>query len=503
MLRLVRALKNSLAPIHRIPPEVFSLIPNHYDTHRSDRDLVRSTHVCRQWREILISSSSLWTRLNLTNVDKTRAFIRRSKDSLLDVYIGDPGHEAYLHRTFTDQGRKKYLDHALSPVFPHIPRLRSLVISADALPDILCHFHRHAPLLEHLEITSFSRHAHILDIALSGGDLSSLRELRLGGVVTHLPWRNMANLKVFNLSCHPGQEIPVTRILDFLESAPLLHTLDIANSIPESSDAPSERTVALRHLTSLIITGGSAHPILKHLNVPVGASLKVWTTFSGEEPPLVDYLPERLPNIEALSHITAVNLCFHPEDKYIQLSGPSGSLNLVCTPWQDQVIPSSSMDHRILHSVGTRILSTTQRLTLSAYLHPDPANFDECPVFHTLSSADDLRTLVLSRCNTRPFVFALDPGKNASKLLLCPNLEEIVLYTWSWDDAEELVSMAETRASMGAKISSITLTTSDTSAPWGEVLKLRNHVTRVEYRANGTSPSWDYLPDENESRVGV
>ena len=78
MLSLVRSLKNSLAPINRVPSEVFSLIPNHYDTHRTDWDLIMSTHVCRQWRELLISSASLWTHLNFTNIDKTRAFIQRS-----------------------------------------------------------------------------------------------------------------------------------------------------------------------------------------------------------------------------------------------------------------------------------------------------------------------------------------------------------------------------------------------------------------------------------------
>ena len=31
VLRLVRSIKNSLAPITRIPPEVLSLIPDHYD----------------------------------------------------------------------------------------------------------------------------------------------------------------------------------------------------------------------------------------------------------------------------------------------------------------------------------------------------------------------------------------------------------------------------------------------------------------------------------------
>ena len=489
MLRLVRSLKNSLAPVNRIPPEVFSLIPNHYDAHPTDRDLIRSTHVCRSWRETLISRSSLWTHLDFTNVDKTRALIRRSKSSPLDIHVGD-------------QGRKKYLDHALSLVFPHIPRLRSLVISAIAIPDILRNFHCHVPLLENLEITSPSRNVHTLDIALFGGNLSSLRELRLDGVVTHLPWRNMANLRVFSLICPPESKIMINQFLDFFESAPLLHTIDIEDGIPESSDAPPKRIVSLRHLKTFATTADPAYSILKHLDIPIGASLDVCTGFSGEAPPLLDYLPERLPNIKNLSHITAVNLCFLPEDKYVQLSGPSGSLSL-CTPWEDLVIPSSIMDLRILLSIGPRIFSTTRRLTISRYPHPNPANVDESPVFQALSSTNDLRTLVLSRCNIRPFIFALDPERNASKLMLCPNLKEIVLYTGSWGDPEDLVSMVKTRALMGAKLSSIKLIALRAAAPKTEALKLRDHVTQVEYGAKREPPEWDHLPDESESRVGM
>ena len=46
VLRLVRSIKNSLTPVNRIPPEILSLIPDHYDEDHADRDLIASTHVC-------------------------------------------------------------------------------------------------------------------------------------------------------------------------------------------------------------------------------------------------------------------------------------------------------------------------------------------------------------------------------------------------------------------------------------------------------------------------
>jgi hypothetical protein len=191
VLGLVRSLKNSLAPINRIPPEVLSLIPDYHDKRRLDQNLIALTHVCRSWRDIFTSRSSLWTKLDFTNVDKTRTYIQRSRSSPLEIHL-----EA-------STGYGDYRDDAFSLVIPHLHRLKSLTISANFLPDILRHFRYHAPLLEKLAIDINGSFNPVLDSTLFNGDLSSLRELRLGGVITHLPWNNMTNLKVLNLSSRP------------------------------------------------------------------------------------------------------------------------------------------------------------------------------------------------------------------------------------------------------------------------------------------------------------
>ena len=74
VLSLVRSMKNTFAPINRVPREVFSLIPEYCKT---DEALVALTHVCRGWREQFVSRSSLWTSLDCTNVEKTRVYLKR------------------------------------------------------------------------------------------------------------------------------------------------------------------------------------------------------------------------------------------------------------------------------------------------------------------------------------------------------------------------------------------------------------------------------------------
>ena len=111
LLRLVRSLKNSFAPINRIPPEVLSLIPGYFndDEDSTDQDLIALTHVCRGWRHTLTSCSSLWTRLDCMDIDKTHTYIQRSRSSPLEICL------------MKVQGTS-YLDDAFSLVVPHICR---------------------------------------------------------------------------------------------------------------------------------------------------------------------------------------------------------------------------------------------------------------------------------------------------------------------------------------------------------------------------------------------
>ena len=473
ILSTVRSLKNSKAPINRIPPEVLSLIPDYSDEDDPDELPITLTHVCRSWREIFTSRPSLWTTLDMTNISKTRTFIQRSRSSPLDIYVSNLGHETYL-------------DDALSLAIPHIPRFRSFIFHSDAIPDTLRNFSCHTSLLEELEIHIYSPYTHTLDIPLLNSGLPSLRRPSPLADTTRLPQKNTSNLRVFSFSCARGG-VTVTQILNFLESSPLPHTIDITDSIPNSSDAPPERIVTLGHLKTLPITTDTVHCILKHFRIPVGASLTVTAHFRVEEFPLL-YLRGTSPNIENLSCITAINFLFGPYAKCAKLSGPSGSLCLRGW-WGNPTIPSTAMDDQILRALGPRILLTTERLTISDCQHPELADVEEWPIFRTLLSVNNLRTLVLSRCDNQLFISALNPGKNSSEVVLCPSLKKLILFVELWGLTNSLVDMAEERDLRGAKLVSVTIVSLGTPVPETEVLELREHIPQVECTVGTMSPS--------------
>jgi len=487
VLSLIRSVKNSFAPINRIPPEVLLLIPDYYDDD-TDQGLIALTHVCRGWRDMFISRSSLWTQLDCMDFDKTRTYIQRSKSSPLEIFL-----EMY-------EDDDTYLDDAFLLVTPHIHRIKSLTIYADAMPDAIKQLHCHAPLLEGLNIDlTCAAYAPVLDSALFEGDLSSLRELSLGGVITRLPWNNLANLTNFNLkSCPPGRGF-INRLLDFFENAPLLCTITLEDSIPKSSDAPSGRMVSLPHLHMFAITANPAHSILlNHLCIPIGVSLILEFHFGGGESPLREYLPETTVNLGNLTHITAINLHLGSTQKFVRMKGPSGELR-VHAHWEDKTITPYTMDRRILRSLDPSILLSASRLAVSRYKHLRPAEVEKCPVFRTLSSMNNLHTLVLTKCNNLPFILALNPNEAPSNVVLCPNLEELVLYIKSQDQfrIKRLISMAKGRASRDVKLSSITIVGVGELAPGKEVFKLREHIERVHYWVDDEPPDWDDLPGES------
>ena len=71
----------------------------------------------------------------------------------------------------------------------------------------------------------------------------------------------------------------------------------------------------------------------------------------------------------------------------------------------------------------------------------------------------NLRTLALINCNNTLFVHTLDPEQNKPGLVLCPIMEELILYVQSWSlpDVKHLIRMARNRASRGARLASVTI----------------------------------------------
>ena len=415
------------------------------------------------------------------NIDKTRTYIQRSRSSPLK-----------LNLEFDED-----INDSFPLMIPHVHRLKSLTIRTYPLPSVLDNFRFRTPLLEKLDIQINTIDEVIPDSALFDGDLPSLRNLRLSGFFTHFPWKNLANLQAVRLE-HSFRPYQTTQILDLFDSAPLLRAVFLRYPMPDSSDAPPGRMVTLRHLKLFIIDAVPPQStLLRHLQIPIGASLISEFCFHGQECPLLDYIPETPPNLNNLSHITTIHLFLSSGSKCVRLSGPSGSLQVYASPVCCEAPFSYAIDCHILQSFGPTMLSKIQRLIVSAHL-PHQKWVGECPIFQTLSSMNNLRTLALVNCDTLPFILALDPKQNLSNPVLCSNMEELVLHISSYDFSfKPIVNMAKNRASRGAKLSSIVIVSpASLWSSWKGIPELSDHITHLEHRDGNHTPAWDDVPEE-------
>jgi len=485
VLLITRSIRNTFAPINRVPPDVLSLIPDYRET---DEELIKLTHVCRSWRDIFISRASLWTFLDCKDLDKTSVYIQRSRKSPLEVRIN-----------------RDYLE-ILLLVAPHVGRLKALTLSFVGrvwdIRRLIEYFSSTAPLLEKLAINVYGTpisksNRSLFGSTFLGGNLSSLRELRFNDFRTDLPWKNMSNLTLFEFR-RSGPKTSITQLLDFFEQAPLLREIKIFYSFPLSSDAPAERVVSLPHLKLLRISEQAPHSmLLNHLHIPAGASATLEFEFGYEGFPIPDHLPSSLDNLGNIAHITSINLDFNLGPA-LRLKGPSGNLYMVGV--SHYLHPM--LDSRTLRFLPKFPISSTESLTIARYATSAGSNTEESAAYQTLLTMNDLRTLTLVNCINLSFILALDPNHNASNTVLCPKLEKLLLYNIRGRQDEsfvdELLEMAKARASMGVRLSTIGMVCGRELISKEKVPDLRNYVGNFEYKSDRVTPKWDLIPGDSD-----
>jgi len=426
--------------------------------------VIALTHVCRAWREVFTSRPTLWTHLDLDNMseDRARVYLERSKSSPISLSLCRDDH------VFPSDPCFQIIPHAIG-------RTKSLSIYGvpENLQDITAHLTSPAPLLERLSIYGdyrrMSRHP-VLTSALFNGDSSSLRELSLECVRTGLPWRNMVNLTTFSLTHTLSGDCSVRHLLDLFESAPRLRDIFLYCATP-TSGAQDRRLVSLTCLKEIKISDcGPPSALLDHLLIPVGAELILKADLLHS---LVgNLLPRSLDNLRNLSNFTTIKLYidnFHPR---IILSGPNGRVRMV--PKTSRVGMTGSM----LGSLAQLDTSTTQRFRI------ENGNLLPQDLYQALLPMKDLRALMLDECRSPDTsVRALHHNTSSSGAVVCPELEELVFvlrFGRGVFDLEDVVKMAEARASRGRKLKTVRVVHRGYEPDPEDVSELRKHVGHVE-----------------------
>ncbi|KAH9926182.1 uncharacterized protein B0H18DRAFT_954837 [Fomitopsis serialis] len=88
----LKRLRNSVALVHRLPPEmlieIFLLVTeDKSQLEHEHKPVLDMTHVCAHWRTVALAASRLWTHIPFLPLDLAKLFLARSKNMCVKYWI--------------------------------------------------------------------------------------------------------------------------------------------------------------------------------------------------------------------------------------------------------------------------------------------------------------------------------------------------------------------------------------------------------------------------------
>ena len=445
--------------------------------------LITMTHVCRSWRNVLLSTPSLWTRLDFsvsTKSQQAEGFVPRSGNQLLDV------HHFLEHQDDVEP--------FLSTTLHNISRLQQLEIgsSLSHLGNLLRNFSVPAPELKHLRISNNPSVTAKLPI-IFGGRLPKLTSLSLHHLFTNLHIFNFPSLTRFEFTT--GHIVTVPFLISFFERCPSLEFIQLCFTYPPRPPTDHHRhlvrldTLKELRLDQTACTSG----LLDHLILPTCEEMMLKGQFTGEmfdhygspaariHPSSIDHLPVTRGVTKA---VAMPNACV--------LSGPNGNLRFWCFEGGAR----GDFDAEYFTSFSPISVSEIRELwvgqsTMSIFW-PKPWEQSVtgiCGAFGVLTKVEDL-TIV--GCNMRPFSMALGmaAAADADSGILLPALQRLTVYAVCRDlDILDLIRCARARKEHSRPLGEVTIVFGEVAAT-DLILKvesLREIVGEVKHRV-GEAP---------------
>ncbi|KAF8646680.1 hypothetical protein AX16_007111 [Volvariella volvacea WC 439] len=237
--RLLQEKRNQLAPISRLPPELFSkiaryIIIEHHGRKRNEDDTFQAVYqqhlvlasVSRSWRQIILEDRILWTDIRTSYLTLAPLLLERSGKAHLTLLLSE------LH-----ERPKDVIDYGLDLISSHGYRIRELSLRLSSLSNHAVPFLRKpAPAMECFRLSIMEK----IDFSYSlfDGSAPCLTKLSLIGVM--FPWDmpllySLPLLRYLTISRDPDSETPSwDQLTKILRSMPSLKYLKIHYALPSS-----------------------------------------------------------------------------------------------------------------------------------------------------------------------------------------------------------------------------------------------------------------------------
>ncbi|KAF9645663.1 hypothetical protein BDM02DRAFT_478080 [Thelephora ganbajun] len=284
--RKARNVKNSFAPINKLPPETLATVAGFL---KPGLQLINATAVCQYWRATLLSFPRLWNKIRSSNWVLFEAYLERSRSILLKVRLYD---------------KRAHLAESL---VPHVSRLASLAIVANNSSNfrtIARYLRKPIPTLHKLSITTpFEQDVLELPSDIGNDHFLHVKKLRLDGMSSFRAPYAFVHVTDFKWDVR-SPSVQVAGLLDTMEQLPALERVEIIFRTRYVVTNPVPHLVTLAHMQrmSLRCTGEEIPPILEFLKLPSLTYLFVDTAQTSRwcPPILPNTFDQHLPNFAEL-----------------------------------------------------------------------------------------------------------------------------------------------------------------------------------------------------------
>ena len=284
-MQLLRTVRNALAPISLLPPEVLSRVFRFLSLEeppysgKQNLGWIGVTHVCQLWRRVALGDSSLWARISgvTTNTELISEMLARARNTPLEISVG-------LNGTTISE---------VLLMFPsHLSHIRELSLRIetpfcfDGFQDIYCH---EASALEKFEFDSLTSPVIFRELGettLFKGQAPKLQTVILSQVF--IPWSLIPRGQLTQLEISLQDEVSIAdetlfgdlnQLIDLLVSSPGLVVLALESCLPSQlNHYPYGQTIHLPHLSRLHLGGSSSRiaNLLKMLKLPSSTILQLY-----------------------------------------------------------------------------------------------------------------------------------------------------------------------------------------------------------------------------------
>ena len=383
-----------IQPVNRLPPEILSQIARCVpdDSDEDAMSIIPSTHVCRYWRDSIISTPENWSSISSRRRRLAVLSLERAKAAPLKLTIWHIGEDHWLPDLLVpciqnievlSADRTRAIE--LKKVFPDFPQsmssLRSLTLGSDGDWDRSTDpFESFAPALKCLSLNDIPFYPSLRKI-------TTLTELSLDD---------------------PSFNLQIDSLLDFLEENHSLTRLTMAIEFIEPSLRISQRRAAiknrLRYLGIACCDAMDGQALISKIPLSKGATLHV--SCRGANVTVNDIL-SGISTAHLSNLLSPTFMRYHTGEKFIELRGPNGTASFGI--YVDPDIPFIEFSRLPLTSI--REFHLDNRMWELIYPHPGPE------VFHHLSSFLALETFTIKSDTDLSHVlspFLSDPSASPS-----------------------------------------------------------------------------------------